>query len=120
MHSLRWAWSYIRTYRTRLIMGLTLALVVSALNMINPYLAGKIVDKVIYGHQDNLLWKFLFVMIGFTFIRTVVRYGYQMMFEKLAQNVIYTMRKDLYDQLQRLDFSFYDQTKTGDLMARMT
>ncbi|MDR4949040.1 ABC transporter ATP-binding protein [Neobacillus cucumis] len=120
MHSLRWAWSYIRTYRTRLIMGLTLALVVSALNMINPYLAGKIVDKVIYGHQDNLLWKFLFVMIGFTFIRTVVRYGYQMMFEKLAQNVIYTMRKDLYDQLHRLDFSFYDQTKTGDLMARMT
>ncbi|NHM29464.1 ABC transporter ATP-binding protein [Neobacillus terrae] len=120
MHSLHWAWGYLRKYRTRIILGLLLALVVSAMNMLNPYLAGKIVDKVMYGHQKNLLWKLLLLMIGFTFIRTAVRYGYQMMFEKLSQNVIFTMREHLYGRLHQLDFSFYDQTKTGDIMARMT
>lgn len=120
MHSLRWAWGYIRKYRSRLVIGLLLAFVVSALNMLNPYLAGRIVDKVMYGHQENLLWKFLALMIGVTIIRTALRYGYQMMFEKLSQNVIFKMREHLYDRLHQLDFSFYDRTKTGDIMARMT
>lgn len=120
MNSMRWAWGYIRKYRARLVIGLCLALVVSALNMLNPYLAGKIVDKVMYGHQENLLSKFLALMIGVTLIRTAIRYGYQMVFEKLSQNVIFKMREDLYDRLHQLDFSFYDQTKTGDIMARMT
>jgi ATP-binding cassette, subfamily B, multidrug efflux pump len=120
MHSLRWAWGYIRKYRARLVIGLLLAFVVSALNMLNPYLAGRIVDRVMYGHQENLLWKFLALMIGVTLIRTALRYGYQMMFEKLSQNVIFKIREHLYDRLHQLDFSFYDQTKTGDIMARMT
>lgn len=120
MHSLRWAWGYIGKYRARLVMSLFLALIVSALNMLNPYLAGKIVDKVMYGNQKNLLWTFLGLMIGFTLLRTAIRYGYQMMFEKLSQNVIFEMREHLYNRLNELDFSFYDRTKTGDIMARMT
>ncbi|MBM7692058.1 ATP-binding cassette subfamily B protein [Peribacillus deserti] len=120
MHSLRWAWSYIREYKGRFALGLLLVLVVSALNMLNPYIAGKIVDDVIYGQQKNVLGPLLGIMIGFTFFRTIVRYGYQMTFEKLSQNVIFKMRANLYDRLHKLDFSFYDQTKTGDIMARMT
>ncbi|PLT28796.1 ABC transporter ATP-binding protein [Peribacillus deserti] len=120
MHSLRWAWGYIREYKGRFALGLLLVLVVSALNMLNPYLAGKIVDDVIYGGQKDLLGPLLGLMIGFTFFRTIVRYGYQMTFEKLSQNVIFKMRENLYDRLHKLDFSFYDQTKTGDIMARMT
>jgi ATP-binding cassette, subfamily B, multidrug efflux pump len=120
MQSLRWAWSYIRNYKIRLFLGLLLALIVSALNMLNPYLAGKIVDDVMYGQEKNLLWIFLGLMIGTTIIRTSVRYGYQIMFEKLSQNVIFKMRENLYDRLLKLDFSYYDRTKTGDIMARMT
>jgi ATP-binding cassette, subfamily B, multidrug efflux pump len=120
MQSLRWAWSYIRNYKIRLFLGLLLALIVSALNMLNPYLAGKIVDDVMYGQEKNLLWIFLGLMIGTTMVRTFVRYGYQIMFEKLSQNVIFKMRENLYDRLLKLDFSYYDRTKTGDIMARMT
>jgi ATP-binding cassette, subfamily B, multidrug efflux pump len=120
MQSLRWAWSYIRNYKIRLFIGLLLALIVSALNMVNPYLAGRIVDDVMYGQEKNLLWPFIGLMIGFTVIRTSVRYGYQIMFEKLSQNVIFKMRENLYDRLLKLDFSYYDRTKTGDIMARMT
>ncbi|OLS42171.1 ABC transporter ATP-binding protein [Bacillus sp. MRMR6] len=120
MQSLRWAWSYIRNYKKRLFIGLLLALSVSALNMLNPYLAGKIVDDVMYGQNKSLLWPFIGLMIGVTVVRTSVRYGYQIMFENLSQNVIFRIRKNLYQRLLQLDFSFYDRTKTGDIMARMT
>ncbi|WP_129728858.1 ABC transporter ATP-binding protein [Ectobacillus funiculus] len=120
MKSIRWVWGYIRNFRIRLFSGLFLALAVSMLNMLNPYLAGTIVDKVIYGHQNSLLWPFLGTMIGITVIKTVIRYNYQLMFERVSQSVIFTIRERLYDRLQQLDFSFFDRTKTGDIMARMT
>lgn len=120
MKSIRWVWGYIQNFRIRLFSGLFLALAVSMLNMLNPYLAGTIVDKVIYGHQNSLLWPFLGTMIGITVIKTVIRYNYQLMFERVSQSVIFTIRERLYDRLQQLDFSFFDRTKTGDIMARMT
>jgi ATP-binding cassette, subfamily B, multidrug efflux pump len=120
MHSLRWAWSYIRHFKGKLFIGLLLALAVSALNMVNPYLAGRMVDDVMYGGNIEMLWTLVALMIGTTIVRTSVRYGYQIMFEKISQNVIFRMRENLYDRLLQLDFTFYDRTKTGDIMARMT
>ncbi|MGG5252703.1 ABC transporter ATP-binding protein [Neobacillus sp. SM06] len=120
MQSIHWAWGYIRKYRARLFLGLFLSLVVSALNMVNPYFAGKIVDKVILGGQSGLLVPFLGLMVGVTVVKTVIRYNYQLMFERISQSVIFTVREQLYDRLHQLDFSFYDRTKTGDIMARMT
>jgi ATP-binding cassette subfamily B multidrug efflux pump len=120
MQSIRWLWGYIRNFRIRLFSGLFLALLVSVLNMLNPYFAGKIVDKIIYGHQDDLLWPFLGAMIGITVMKTVIRYCYQLMFERVSQGVIFKIRNRLYDRLHQLDFSFFDRTKTGDIMARMT
>jgi ATP-binding cassette subfamily B multidrug efflux pump len=120
MPSMRWAWGYIRVYRGRLFLGLSLALIVSILNMLNPYFAGKIVDKVIYRHQLGLIWPLLGSMVGVTVVKTVIRYNYQFMFERISQSVIFTLREQLYDRLHQLDFSFFDKTKTGDIMARMT
>lgn len=76
MPSMRWAWGYIRVYRGRLFLGLSLALIVSILNMLNPYFAGKIVDKVIYRHQLGLIWPLLGSMVGVTVVKTVIRYNY--------------------------------------------
>ncbi|WP_144554332.1 ABC transporter transmembrane domain-containing protein [Bacillus sp. X1(2014)] len=42
------------------------------------------------------------------------------MFERISQNVIFTIREELYTRLHQLDFSTYDRTKVGDVMARMT
>lgn len=120
MHSLRWVWGYLYKYWKRLCLGLFLALIVSSLNMVNPYFAGRIIDKVIMEGQNNLLWTFLGIMIISTLIRTIVRYSYQIVFEGLSQNVIFKMREHMYDRLHQLDFSYYDQTKTGDIMAKMT
>jgi ATP-binding cassette, subfamily B, multidrug efflux pump len=120
MSSLYWVWGFVRGHKVKLFMGLLMALLVSGLNMVNPYFAGKIVDQVIFGNQENLLWKLLLMMIGVTVIKTVVRYSYQIMFERMSQDVVYKIRELLYGRLQRLDFSFYDRTRTGDIMARMT
>jgi ATP-binding cassette, subfamily B, multidrug efflux pump len=64
--------------------------------MFNPYIAGKIIDKIIYGHQNDLLWPLLGLMIGVTITKTVIRYRYQLMFERIAKCNIYDKGRAVY------------------------
>lgn len=116
----KWIWSYVRKYRFWMFFGLSLSVVVAALNMINPLVTGNIVDKVIKGGNHSLLAKLILIMIGTTFVKAVLRYSYQVIFEHCSQNVIRSMREDLYAHIQSLDFSWYDQAPSGNVMTLLT
>ncbi|ALC91262.1 multidrug ABC transporter ATP-binding protein [Bacillus sp. FJAT-18017] len=120
MHSIRWIWGYLREFKVRFSLGLVMAVLVTGLNLVNPYIAGRIIDNVIIGNERDLLFSLIAIMIGATILKTLIRYTYQLVFERISQNVVYTIRNKLYDRLNLLDFYFYDKTKTGDIMARMT
>ena len=115
-----WIWSYVRRYRILMFTGLSLSVMVAALNMINPLVTGNIVDRVIVGGKHELLFKLIFVMICTTIIKAIVRYTYQVIFEHCSQNVILKMREDLYAHIQTLDFSWYDAANSGNIMTLLT
>lgn len=115
-----WIWSYVKKYRFLMIVGFALSASVAAANMINPIITGNIVDKVIKGGRRNLLLKFLLIMVGATFGKSVVRYIYQVIFEHCSQNVILKMREDLYAQIQTLDFGWFDKSQSGNVMTLLT
>lgn len=116
----KWIWSYIRRYRFWMALGVILTIIVSALNMVNPSVSGRIVDRVITGGEHNLLIKFILIMICCTFAKAVLRYLYQLIFEHCSQNVMRTMRQDLYAHIQTLDFSWFDKSPTGNVMTLLT
>jgi ATP-binding cassette, subfamily B, multidrug efflux pump len=116
----KWVWSYIKQYVGFMIFGLLLAVCTSAMSMVAPYLSGIIVDEVIQGGRRELLIPFIGLIIGITFIRSIVRYSFQLVFEYVSQNSMFKMREDIYNNIQKMDFDFFDRTRTGDIMARMT
>lgn len=120
MNSLNWIWQYIRPYRLRLLIALIFILFASLISVLYPLLGGKLIDLVVYQHKDSLLIPILLVMIISTLIRTIFRYSYQILFERIGQNSLYQIREDLYQKLQALDFDFFNHTRVGDIMARMT
>lgn len=120
MNPYQWIWHYARRYKGRMVMAAVL-IIGNALGIIVvPLLGGKIIDVVInQGHTEQLPWM-LGVMIGTTLLRTIMRYLYQILFERVGQNTLYDVRKDLFNKLQTLDFNFFNTVRTGDIMARMT
>ena len=116
----RWIWTYVRKYRFLMVLGLLMAIIVSALNMVNPMTAGTIVDRVIRGGEHTLLPKLIILMVGTTIVKCLIRYVYQMIFEHVSQNVIRNIRQDLYDKVQSLDFSWFDRGHSGNVMTLMT
>lgn len=120
MENVKWVWMYIRKYKLRMCIALIFVLVASALCMIPPYVSGIIIDKVIKQSQYDLLLKLCMLMLGATVIKSIIRFSYQIMFETISQGAYMKIRESMYQKLQNMDFKFFDTTRTGDIMARMT
>ena len=116
----KWIWDELKGYRLRMALGLMMVLFATALVMVNPYISGQIVDKVIIGQKHELLIRFLALMACATLLRAVIRYSFQMNFESVSQNVLFNIRGKQYTRLQELDFDFFDKTRTGDIMNKIT
>ena len=119
-NSFSWVWSYVRRYRFGMAAGLCLSVFVAAMNMVNPIVTGNIVDKVIKGGQHELLLKLITIMLCVVVGKSIFRYSYQVIFEHCSQNVILKMREDLYAHIQKLDFSWYDNAPSGNVMTLLT
>lgn len=120
MKNVRWVWGYISKYKLLICISLMLVLVASALSLVAPYVSGVIVDKVIRQGKKELLFGFAAIIIGATVAKSIIRYTFQISFEKISQGAFMAIREDMYKKLQELDFKFFDTTRTGDIMARMT
>lgn len=120
MENVKWIWGYIKKYKLRMAIGLLLVLVASALSMVTPYISGVIVDTVIKQGKREYLFTLCAFMLGATVLKVAIRFTFQISFEKVSQGAFMKIREEMYSKLQTLDFKFFDTTRTGDIMARMT
>lgn len=120
MSSIKWIFGYINKYKFRFYFAISAVLLSSLMAMVNPYLSGKLVDEVIIKNNGNILIPILGSMVIITVVKAIIRYTYQITFEVVSQNVIFELRQNMYNKLQELDLDYYNKTRTGDIMARMT
>jgi len=84
-----------------------------------PKLAQWIIDEVIGGKKADLLWIAAAGLVGIYFLRDLFNALRIRLNNTFEQKVIYDLRRDLYNKLQRLSVSYYDKKATGDLMTRV-
>ena len=120
LNNYQWIWSFVKKNKMRVITASIILLFNAILVVIVPLLSGKLIDEVIGNSEMKLLIPILLAMIGVTIVRTVTRYIYQMMYERVGQDAQFDIRQNMYQKLQELDFDFFNHNRVGDIMARMT
>lgn len=120
MNPYQWVWQYAKRSRWQLVLALILVVINAIGVVVVPLLGGVIVDRVITQRQLNLLIPLLAIMVGVTLFRTLIRYCYIILFERIGQNSLFDIRHDLFTKLQSLDYTFFNAVKNGDIMARLT
>lgn len=120
MTAMQWMFSFVKQYKARLVVGLCLVTMTSALAIVNPFISGIIVDEVIKAGHREILGKMIVLLISTTVIRSIIRYLYLFLFETASQNILYSMRDYVYKKFLEQDFHFYNSNRTGDLMSRQT
>lgn len=118
--NLRWLMAYCKPDLPRAAGGLTLYAVSAAMALVTPLISARIVDQVIEQHQLQLLAKLCILMIVVTIVRDVAYYGNAMWMERFGQNTVFRLVSDEYEKLHTLDFDYFNHTRTGDIMSRMT
>lgn len=128
MFQLRWIWNNLKGYRGRYILALCLTLAGTSMYLFNPVFGQKIVDTFIYGenaayelanHKDKLIMLCIGLVI-FTVVRTLIQFSANMLYEVCSQGMLAKIRDRLFDTVQKQDMSFYDHSRTGDIMTRLS
>ena len=60
------------------------------------------------------------IIVGFAVVRGVFSFLQAYMTEKTSQGIAFDLRNAIFEKVQRLSFSYYDQNQTGQLMIRAT
>jgi ABC-type multidrug transport system fused ATPase/permease subunit len=111
---------YVRPYWRTLIVTGVLLLLHTGLNLLPPLFQREIVDEVIGARDLSRLGAIIAVLIGVHILLQVVDFGDLYIRHALGERVIFDLRVRIYDHLQRLSLSFFEQTSTGELMSRVT
>ncbi len=118
--NLKWVLPYCKPDLPRVAGALLLFIANNTMALTIPILSGIIVDRVIVGGHTDELPRLCGLMILMTIIRVGARYGYQMWMERFGQNSVYRLVSDEYEKLHELDFTYFNHTRTGDIMSRLT
>ncbi len=112
---------FLTRYRWRLVLGFSSLLLTNLAQALIPRLLGEAVD-VLRIDQNNLsrVNTFCLLIFGCTLLRAGFQFSMRYFIIGVSRRVEYLVRNRLFQHLQTLSFSYFNQTKTGDLMARAT
>lgn len=117
---LRRFYAYYRPHRQLFILDFSCAIIVALLELAFPLAVQWFIDSLLpHGNWSTIVSVsagLLALYIGSTFLQFIVNYWGHM----LGINIETDMRQELFEHVQRQSFRFFDNTKTGHVMSRIT
>jgi ABC-type multidrug transport system fused ATPase/permease subunit len=113
--------AYIRPYRAHLIAGLLLLFLSSLVFMIFPYLSGEMVDIALGKSKYPVTLKEVgYLLIIILVVQGFVSYFRVQLFATVSEKGIADVRKALYRKLISLPIIFFEKSRVGELVSRLT
>ena len=112
--------SFLRPYRTSLIVSSLLAIASQVLGILVPVLTGAVINELSSGRDTQVRVFLVAAIVHLGLVPGGLMYGRRVISGRQALAVEYDLRDELYSHLLRLSFGFYDRSQTGQLMSRAT
>jgi subfamily B ATP-binding cassette protein MsbA len=109
-------------WRNQLILLLALGIIfcLSIFQVLIPQIARYSIDVVIPEKKLNLLPFIAAATLLIAIFRGILDYFRIYLMSLFGQKIVESIRNDLYQHIQKLSISFFDNQRTGDLMSRMS
>lgn len=114
-------WWFFRLEKRRYLVGILALSLVAVLNLIPPKIMGSVIDGITDGHltHSQLLWSLLWLVLA-ALAMYLLRYIWRMYIFGTSYRLGQLMRRRLFEQFTKMSPSFYQNYRTGDLMAHAT
>jgi len=120
MPTLKRLLGYLKKYWFFLLLAFLSLMINRVLTLAVPEITQRAIDIAIPQGRRGLLAALALSIVGVTILRGLFQFAQEYTLQYAAQKAIYDIRNTMYDHLQRLPFSFYDKSQTGQLIARAT
>ncbi len=113
--------AFLKAHKWQYILGVLVLLVVDGLQLITPRIIGYVTDGLTDGTMSTktiALYSAVIVLVA-CFI-ALLRYAWRMLVMGAARDLEFWLRNKFFAHLETLSPSFYNNNKTGDLMAHAT
>lgn len=116
-----WLFTYFKKYRGQLIAGTFFVLVAVSLGVFLPRFVGHAIDDLsTQGVTRGKILESVALILGTQLISGIFLYFQRRTLINMSRYIEYDLRQDFYAHLQKLPLQFFQEHRTGDLMARTT
>ena len=112
-------WALMRPRKWLIAGSFCLMLVNRACSFVLPLSAKTLINKVMVGHDMQMLPKIIGMVAAATFIQGVTSYSLTQLLSTEGQKLISQLRMQVQSHSGRLPVAFYDENRTGTLVARI-
>ena len=112
--------SYYKPYKKMFALDMLASLFISLIGLVYPILTNKITKEFVNDGNVKMILYFGIGLLVCYIIRMFLRFFVQYYGHVIGVKMQGDMRRDMFNKLQKLPFSYYDENETGKIMSRMT
>ena len=112
--------SYLRPYWKQMILIVVIIFISSIFKILPSLLTGQMIDEGLLQKDFNMLMILIGISVGVTLLSNLIGLLESYLHTWVAQNITYSMRKQMYAHLQGMSHRFFTTNNQGDIMTRMT
>lgn len=113
-------WPYARREKTLLFLAIIAVAGGAIVARLIPMLVGKAIDQGVIGRDLSIFttvaWSYLVLEI----LRSTFSFGNAFLFQLFGNRMLYHLREDLMNHVQRLPMQFFNKTPNGRIVTRLT
>lgn len=117
---IRQFFSYYKPHKRLFVIDFSSAVFVAILELAFPIAVQWLIDDLLPDGNWNLILTVAILLFAVYILSTFLHYIVSYLGHKLGINIETDMRQELFTHVQRQSFRFFDNTKTGHIMSRIT
>ena len=118
--NLRPLFPYLRKYRATFWIGALCVFCNNGVWILFPLVIGRATDDLNQGVTRHKLFTYSAMLLAVAGVKAIFQYLTRWILIGVSREIEFDLRNDLFTHLERLSYSYYQRTRTGDIMARMT
>ena len=118
--SLRPLFPYLKKYRRGYAVGSLCVLLLNGIWVLFPQVIRRAVDDLHMGVTREKLWTYALLLLAVAGTKSIFQFLTRWIVIGISREIEFDLRNDLFRHLESLSYSYYQRTRTGDIMARAT
>jgi ATP-binding cassette, subfamily B, multidrug efflux pump len=111
---------YLNRYRNTFAIGAVCVLCHNIIWICFPIVLGRTINELNKHLTSQTLLKAAGLLMAIAIAKGIFQYLTRWILIGVSREIEFDLRNDLFAHLERLSYNFYQRTRTGDIMARMT